>query len=213
MSGANLAGRVCLVTGGSKGIGRGIALQLGKSGATVYVTGRSVNELESCCKEIDKAGGRGIPLTVDHSQDDQVEKLFEKIKKEQQGKLDVLVNNAYAAVNYILKNNGVAFWENPPAESWDIVNNVGLRNHYLCTVYASRMMVPRKSGLIVNISSIGGLRYLFNVAYGAGKAANDKMAHDCAQELRKEGVTMVSLWPGPVRTEKITDSVLGKLFQ
>ncbi len=138
---ANLAGRVCLVTGGSKGIGRGIALQLGKSGATVYVTGRTKSELDSCCNEINKAGGNGIPLTVDHSNDSEVEQLFEKIGKEQQGKLDVVVNNAYAAVNFILKNNKVPFWEMPATEAWDIVNNVGLRNHYLCTVYASRYAI------------------------------------------------------------------------
>ncbi len=134
----NLSGRVCLVTGASKGVGRGIALQLGKAGATVYVTGRTKTDLESCCAEINDAGGKGIPLVVDHGNDNEVEGLFERIDKEQQGKLDVLVNNAYAAVNFISKNQGKPFWELPVPESWDIVNNVGLRNHYLCTVYASR---------------------------------------------------------------------------
>ncbi len=135
----NLSGRVCLVTGASKGIGRGIALQLGKAGGTVYVTGRTKSDLDSCCAEINEAGGKGIPVVVDHGKDSDVEGLFEQIGKEQQGKLDVLVNNAYAAVNFIASNQGKPFWELPAPESWDIVNNVGLRNHYLCTVYASRL--------------------------------------------------------------------------
>ncbi len=135
----NLSGKVCLVTGGSKGIGRGIALQLGKAGATVYVTGRTKSALESCCYEINLAGGKGIPMVVDHSKDNEVEQLFKKIGKEQQGRLDVMVNNAYSAINMIFKNGDeVPFWEMPAGETWDIVNNVGLRNHYLCTVYAAR---------------------------------------------------------------------------
>ena len=154
----NLSGQVCLVTGGSKGIGRGIALQLGKSGATVYVTGRTQSELDSCCAEMKEGGGNGIPVIVDHSnvcelnsliayafliclhfQPSEVEKLFERIAKEQNGKLDVVVNNAYAAVGFISENMGKPFWEmGPAAEGWDTVNNVGLRNHYVCTVNAAR---------------------------------------------------------------------------
>jgi len=197
-----------LVTGGSKGIGRGIALQLGKAGATVYVTGRTQKDLDTCAAAIREAGGEPKTLVVDHGKDDEVKALFERIRQEQNGKLDVLVNNAYAAVTHILDNMGKPFWEIEPERGWDIVNNVGLRNHYLCTTYASRMMVPRKSGLIVNVSSIGGLISLFNVAYGIGKAAVDKMSVDCAKDLKRHNVAMVGLWPGAVRTETMTEKVL-----
>merc|ERR1712088_1032759 len=153
------------------------------------------DKLKECAAEIQKRGGKAIPVSVDHSDDSQVVKLFERIKSENDGKLDVCVNNAYAA---------------DPAEQWDAINGVGLRNHFLCTVYASRMMVERKNGLIVNVSSPGGLRYLFNVAYGVGKAACDRMAADCAYELKEDNVTMVSLWPGPVKTEHVQEHILSQ---
>merc|ERR1712223_1958103 len=201
-----LTGRICLVTGASKGVGRGIAVQLGEAGATVYITGRSVDKLKECAAEIQKRGGKAIPVSVDHSDDDQVCKLFERIKTENNGRLDVLVNNAYAGVNFISQNSGKKFYLADPAEQWDAINGVGLRNHFLCTVFASRMMVEKKNGLIVNVSSPGGLRYLFNVAYGVGKAACDRMAADCAHELKEDNVTMVSLWPGPVKTDHFSDA-------
>jgi len=205
-----LTGRICLVTGASKGVGRGIAVQLGEAGATVYITGRSVDKLKECAAEIQKRGGKAIPVSVDHSDDSQVVKLFERIKSENDGKLDVCVNNAYAGVSFIQQTSGKKFYLADPAEQWDAINGVGLRNHFLCTVYASRMMVERKNGLIVNVSSPGGLRYLFNVAYGVGKAACDRMAADCAHELKEDNVTMVSLWPGPVKTEHIVEHVLSQ---
>lgn len=100
------------------------------------------------------------------------------------------------------------FWRACPYDTWDTINGVGLRNHYACTAFASRMMTKKKSGLIVNISSYGGLRYLFNVAYGIGKAGKDRMAADCAHELKKYNVAMISLWPGAVKTEKMMENVL-----
>lgn len=204
----SLAGKVCLVTGASAGIGRGIAVQLGESGATVYITGRNRANLEECGKEITSRGGKPVLVQMDHGKDDEVEALFELIKKEQNNQLDLLVNNAYAAVNFIGKNKGVKFHDCDPVETWDIVNGVGLRNHYICTVLASRIMVNNNKGLIVNISSPGGLKYLFNVAYGVGKAACDRMAADCAIELKSSGVTMVSLWPAPVQTAAVKKNML-----
>lgn len=206
----SLAGKICIVTGASKGIGRGIALQLGQNGATVYITGRSEDKLKTCAEEIKKRGGEAIPLVVDHSDDDQVKNLFEKVKEDNNGRLDVLVNNAYAGVDMIFSNARTKFYDFDPVKQWDTINGVGLRNHFLCTTYASRMMVDRKDGLIVNISSMGGLRYLFNAAYGIGKAACDRMAADCAHELKKDNVAMVSLWPGPVKTEFITENIIDK---
>jgi len=204
----SLQGKVCLVTGACRGIGKGIALQLGAAGATVYITGRTEKNLQECAEEIRARGGNPVTVQMDHSNDSDVENLFSKIKSEQSGQLDVLVNNAYAGVNMIFKSTGKKFYETDPVETWDCINGVGLRGHYICTAYASRLMVPRNQGLIVNVSSIGGLRYLFNVAYGIGKAGVDRMAADCAQELKKNNVAMISLWPGPVKTEYITENIL-----
>ena len=145
--------------------------------------------------------GRGEGVQCDHGNDDDVAKLFEQIDRENDGRLDILVNNAYAAVNTIATCMGVPFYEQP-LSTWDTFNNVGLRNHYLCSVRAAKMMVPRGCGLIVNISSFGGLRYFFNIPYGVGKEAVDRMTKDCAIELNKAGVACISLWPGAVKTEQ-----------
>merc|ERR1711953_1103821 len=209
----SLQGKVCLVTGAARGIGRGIALQLGQAGATVYITGRTKKNLDDCAEEIKARGGIPVTVQMDHGVDSDVEKLFDQIKKEQNGKLDLLVNNAYAGVSTIFNNTGKKFWETEPVNTWDTINGVGLRGHYICTTLASRMMVPRKQGLIVNVSSSGGLKYLFNVAYGVGKAACDRMAADCGFELKKSGVSMVSLWPGPVKTEFITEHMTSNTDQ
>jgi len=142
----------------------------------------------------------------DHADEKDIKALFERIDKENNGQLDILINNAYAAVN---KNSGKMFWE-MDVSMWDEVNNVGLRNHYFCTVYAARLMVPRRQGLIVMISSPGGMRYLFNIPYGVGKTACDRLAADTAVELQKHNITSVSLWPGAVKTELITHNVIEK---
>lgn len=202
----SLPGWVCLVTGASRGIGRGIALQLSEAGATVYITGRQEKTLKQTAAEVKERGGNCVPVICDSSKDEDIEELFEQIKREQNGRLDILVNNAYAGVQVIFENMGKKFWETDPS-MWDTINNTGLRGHYFCTVYASRLMVAQGRGLIVVISSMGGLRYLFNVPYGVGKAACDRLAADTAFELKKRGVTSVSLWPGAVQTEFITSNI------
>lgn len=215
----SLKGQVALVTGASRGIGRGIALQLGEAGATVYVTGRpeqakanapqfELPSLEQTAREVTARGGKGIAAYCDHSNPADIEQLFARIKTEQHGQLDILVNNAYAAVAAIQSSAGKKFYETDPNTTWEVVNNVGLKNHYLCTVYGARLMVPRESGLIIMISSFGGMNYLFNVAYGIGKAACDRLAADVAMELASKKVTSVSLWPGAVKTEIIQNTVL-----
>ncbi|KAF6351100.1 dehydrogenase/reductase 1 [Rhinolophus ferrumequinum] len=201
---APMKGQVCVVTGASRGIGRGIALQLCQAGATVYITGRHLDTLRVTAQEAQSRGGRCVPVVCDSSQESEVQSLFEQVDREQHGRLDVLVNNAYAGVQAIMDNTKKAFWETP-ASIWDDINDVGLRGHYFCSVYGARLMVPAGRGLIVIISSAGGLQYLFNVPYGVGKAACDRLAADCAQELRQHGVSYVSLWPGLVQTELLTD--------
>ncbi|XP_036306254.1 dehydrogenase/reductase SDR family member 1 isoform X1 [Pipistrellus kuhlii] len=201
---APMMGQVCVVTGASRGIGRGIALQLCQAGATVYITGRHLDTLRAAAKEAQSRGGQCVPVVCDSSQEAEVRNLFEQVDREQNGRLDVLVNNAYAGVQPVLDNLKKAFWESP-ASIWDDINNVGLRGHYLCSVYGARLMVPAGRGLIVVISSIGGILHFFNVPYCVGKAACDRMAADCALELRHHGVSYVSLWPGMVQTELFKD--------
>ncbi|KAJ8011764.1 hypothetical protein DPEC_G00061650 [Dallia pectoralis] len=200
----SLSGWVCLVTGASRGIGRGIALQLSEAGATVYITGRQEKTLKDTAVQVKERGGNCVPVVCDSSKDEDIKDLFNQIQSEQNGRLDILVNNAYAGVQDIFTNMGKKFWEMDPT-IWDSINNAGLRGHYFCSVYASRMMVAQGRGLIVVISSMGGLRYLFNVSYGVGKAACDRLAADAAIELRSRGVASVSLWPGAVQTELISE--------
>jgi len=204
----SLAGRITLVTGASRGIGRGCAKALADQGATVYITGRKLETLSKTAQEI---GGNVIPVVCDHSNDDQVENLFKQIDSDNSGRLDMIVNNCYAAVTTLLgKESSQAvdrFWEQPP-QIWDTVNNVGLRANYIASVFAARLMVPRGAGLIVNMSSPGGLTYLFNTAYGVGKAAQDRMAQDFNVELRGTGVKALSIWPGAVKTELIVENIL-----
>ncbi|KAF8561419.1 hypothetical protein P879_06451 [Paragonimus westermani] len=180
---------VCVVTGATRGIGRGIALGLGELGATVYITGRTDKptegkvggSLEETATEIKIRGGKAIPVLVDHTDEKQVTGLFEQIRREQRGRLDVLVNNVYAAVPFLCSSGDKAYYEidgYTPGEVWDVINNAGLRNHYICSTLATRLMLDYRKqaegvsnpGLIVNVSSIGARRYLFNTAYGAGKA-------------------------------------------
>lgn len=202
-----LAGKVALVTGASRGVGRGIARGLGECGATVYVTGRTSirgervepRTIESVAQEVDAAGGRGIAVRCDHAVDDDIAALFVTIERDS-GRLDVLVNNAHSGLAEIAESAGRRFWE-VDVGAWDRMNQVGLRGHYIASVHAARMMVAERSGLIVNVSSFGSLGYLINVAYGVGKAALDRLTADMSRELRPEGVAVVSLWPGFVRTE------------
>ncbi|CAD5223892.1 unnamed protein product [Bursaphelenchus okinawaensis] len=215
----SLKSQVALVTGASRGIGKGIAVSLGEAGATVYVTGRrpeiaeklsNSSTLQQVADEINRKGGKGIAVYCDHSNPQDVKELFERIDKEQQGQLDILVNNAYSAVSFLMKRIGKKFYEleESPEEVWDTVNNVGLRNYYICSVYATRMMIKRKAGLIVNIGSMGGLKYMFSVSYGAGKDAKDRMAADIAHELQGTGITCVSVWPAAVKTEYMLENVV-----
>ncbi|XP_038069927.1 dehydrogenase/reductase SDR family member 1-like [Patiria miniata] len=208
-----LVGKVCLVTGASRGIGKGIALQLGDAGATVYITGRTLDpagdgkpgSLRETADEIEGRGGKCIPVECDHGDDEQVKMLFERISKEQNGRLDVLVNNAFSAIKALLSTTGEAFWE-MPVSMWDTINRVGLRGHYVATWHAAQMMVPAKQGLIVNISSCGGLIYIFNAPYCVGKSGCDRMAVECGLELKKHNIAVVSLWPGPVKTKTVLDT-------
>ena len=201
-----LDGKVALVTGASRGIGKGAAIALGEQGATVYVTGRSVTAgplpgtVTETAEQVTAAGGRGIAVACDHHDDAQVEAVFDQLTAEH-GRLDVLVNNVYNSPG-LVEWLGKPFWE-LPIEAWDEVLGIGTRSHYVASVFAARLMVPAGSGVIVNVSSSGAVSYAHNVPYGVGKAALDRMTADFAHELRPHGIAAVSLWPGLVRTELV----------
>jgi dehydrogenase/reductase SDR family protein 1 len=207
----NLKGKVAVVTGASRGIGKGIAEGLAEAGATVYVTGRSRSRrtppepltIDATAAAVDALGGKGIAVQVDHERDEEIKALFERVEREQ-GRLDLLVNNVYKIPDPPVWSGG--FWEHP-VSLWDDQCGVGLRGHYVASVYGAPLMVRARSGLIVNISSGGGGQYLFSVSYGVGKCAVDRMAKDMAVELRPYHVAALSLWPGAVRTEFVMAAI------
>ncbi|MFF3571309.1 SDR family NAD(P)-dependent oxidoreductase [Nocardia jiangxiensis] len=198
-----LAGKVAVVTGASRGIGKGIALELGAAGATVYLTGRSATPgrlpgtVAQTAAEIGELGGIGVPYVCDHAADDAVQALFDKVRSDD-GRLDVLVNNVYnapASSRWL----GRPFWEVPP-QAWDESFDIGVRSHYVASVFAAPALIE-SGGLIVNISSPGAEHYTHNTVYGVAKCAVDRLTADMAHDLADTDVTAVSLWPGIVNTE------------
>jgi len=200
-----LAGKVAVVTGASRGIGKGIALALGEQGATVYVTGRTVTRgshllpgtVGETASEIDRRGGTGIAVPVDHANDAQVAALFEKVECEQ-GRLDLLVNNAFNISDDLIVAK--PFWEKP-ISNWEMVD-VGVRSNFVAAWHAAQIMVPRKSGLIIAISGYVGVTYTYGVVFGMCKSAVDRMARDMAIELQPYHVASISLWQGLTFTER-----------
>lgn len=198
-----LDGRVALVTGASKNIGKGMALEVAAAGALTYVTARTLDEtpgaigtLNRTVAEIEAAGGRAVAMACDHTKDAEVEAVFDSIKRDQ-GRLDLVVNVASPDFSEMV---GVPFWE-IPFRHISACLDVGPRSDFVTTALAARMMVPQGSGVVINISSHGAKQHLLSVPYGVGKGAIDKLTQDTATELRAHGVSVVSLWPGLVLTE------------
>ena len=206
-----MASKVALVTGASRGAGRGIARGFGELGYTVYVTGRTLapgdakgwdgtvlpGTVAETAAEVTAAGGKGIAVMCDHADDAQVAALFARIAEEQ-GRLDVLVNNATYIHHQLIEKK--PFWEKD-LDAAKILD-VGLRSAYVASWHAARMMVPQGSGVIAFGSSFGGSCYMHGPAYGAQKAGVDKFAHDMEHDLRGTGVIAVSVWMGPLVTER-----------
>ena len=200
-----LAGKVAVVTGASRGIGKGIAVALGAQGATVYVTGRSVTSgagslpgtVGETAAEVDRRGGKGVAVQVDHCYNDQVAGLFDQVGREQ-GRLDILVNNAFAIPQDLVEPK--PFWEKP-LSNWDMVD-VGVRSSFVAAWHAAQIMVPQQSGLIVAISGYTGVTYTYGVTFGMCKSAVDRMARDMAIELEPHNVASLSLWQGLTYTER-----------
>jgi NAD(P)-dependent dehydrogenase (short-subunit alcohol dehydrogenase family) len=202
---STLSGKVALVTGASRGIGKGIAIALAAEGATVYVTGRTVTpgsyslpgtvgETAALCEQ---RGGKGVAVQVDHADDAQVAALFEQVKRDH-GRLDILVNNAFSLPEDLTEAK--PFWEKPLSNLE--MFEVGVRSNFVAAWHAAKIMVPQKSGLIVAISGYVGVTYTYGVIFGTCKSAVDRMARDMAIELKPHHVTSLSMWQGLTFTER-----------
>ena len=197
---------VAVVTGASRGAGRGIAIALGSHGCTVYVTGRSERAgdasfpgtIYETADAVTAAGGKGIAVRVDHGDDAQVKSLFDQVEREQ-GRLDILVNNAFAT--HDLLPTSANFWEKPLAVADTL--KVGVRSSYVASYYAAPMMVKQRSGLMIFTSSSGAVHYVYGAAYGAHKASMDKFAWDMAIDLKDYNVAALSIWMGPLLSERV----------
>jgi NAD(P)-dependent dehydrogenase (short-subunit alcohol dehydrogenase family) len=209
MSGA-LYGKVALVTGASRGIGKGVALALAEEGATIYVTGRTAQEgtavlpgtIGETAALVEARGGRAVAVQVDHADDRQIAALFKQIFSEQ-GRLNLLVNNAIALPSEMTWNAG--FWEKP-LSNWQIFD-IGVRAAFIAAREAAHIMVPQKSGLIVTLSGYVGVTYTYDVVFGTAKAATDRMARDMAIELKPHDVASLSLWQGFTYTERAKENL------
>jgi NAD(P)-dependent dehydrogenase (short-subunit alcohol dehydrogenase family) len=188
---------VALVTGASRGVGRGVALSLLAAGFRVYGTGRSIDQAD-LPQEIRR-------LRCDHLKDEETAHVFETVRSERGG-LDLLVNCAWGGYEKMVEGGvftwGAPFWEQPP-HRWTGMMDAGVRAAFVCSAHAARLMTSRHHGLIVNISFWAAQRFLGNTIYGTAKAATDKMTSDMAVELKPFGVSVVSLYPGLVRTEAV----------
>jgi NAD(P)-dependent dehydrogenase (short-subunit alcohol dehydrogenase family) len=201
----SLEGTVALVTGASRGAGRGIALALGEQGATVYVTGRSTRAepnpdrpgtIDDTADEVRSRGGTGIAVRVDHTEASEVGSLFERIEREQQ-RLDVLVANAW--MGYEIRVERIPFWE-APLEHWDLMF-ASLRGQMLTAQLAAPLLLRRRRGLIVNTLWDVGPYFHGHVFYDTVKNAVSRMSFGMAEQLRERGVAVVALSPGWMHTE------------
>lgn len=208
-----LKDKVAVVTGASRGGGRGIALVLGEEGATVYVTGRSIRgdstrpdlpgtTIEETAEQVTARGGVGIPVQCDHTQDEQVEALFERVKQEA-GRLDILVNNVWGGYeNYDDAAFDVPFWKQP-LWRWDKMFTAGVRAQFTASRLAAPLMLSQRQGLIVSTTAWDRGKYLGSVPYYVAKAAVSRMAYGMALELREHNIAVLALAPGWMRTEDV----------
>ena len=192
--------RIALVTGATRGIGRGVALALADAGWTVWCTGRTQTgprSLAATAEAVTARGGVARPFVCDHADDAAVASLFAAIAGEHD-RLDLLVNNVFAIPSVDIWSR--PFWE-LPIDQWDTMHTVGLRSHFVASHHAVPLLKRGRNPLIATIGSFAGAGYQLNVAYGVGKAGVDRLAVDMARELKRHGVASVSLWPGIVDTE------------
>lgn len=202
-----LDGKVAIVAGGSRGVGRGCVLELAAAGAKVYVLGRTLNEgdgalpgsLSKTVKEAAELGGVAIPIVCDLRSDAQIEAAFVRVIGEN-GRVDVLVNSAFDLPEGC--GNAQPFFATP-ISFWDDMTAISARSVYVTTWHAAQHMIPRRQGLVVNISSQGSREYFVHATYGISKSALDRIGQDAGRELAPHGVSLVTLWPSFVLTERI----------
>jgi NAD(P)-dependent dehydrogenase (short-subunit alcohol dehydrogenase family) len=187
-----------VVTGASRGVGRGVAIALAAAGYTVFATGRSIAS-SNLPADI-------VRLPTNHLDDAQTAAAFDRVAD---AGLDLLVNSSWGGYEQMIENGaftwGVPFWEQP-AHRWTSMMDAGVRAAWVCSAHAARLMTPRSRGLIVNISFWPAQKYIGNTIYGVAKAATDKLTADMAHELRPHQVAVVSLYPGLVRTESVLEA-------
>ena len=213
----DLTETVAVVTGASRGAGRGIALELGTAGATVYVTGRSVSggpttdgvpgTIDETAREVTSRGGRGIAVRCDHTVDEDVKALFERIRADH-GRLDLLVNNVWGGYedSQCRPLPRVPFWEQS-FHQWDAMFTAGVRAHLVASRGAVPLMLPQKRGLIVTTTAnLVPLPYLRNIFYDLAKNAVARMTWAMADELREHGIAAVAVAPGFMRTERVVEA-------
>lgn len=207
-----LEGKVAVVAGATRGAGRGIAVMLGEAGATVYCTGRSVRgvpsdlnrleTIEETAEMVTARGGVGIPVQVDHTDVDQVKRLFERVKQDQQGRLDVLVNDIWGGEQLTQWNT--PFWEHSLDKGLLMQDRV-LKTHLITSYCGTPLMIARKSGLIIEVTDGTDYRYRGNLYYSLAKIAPIHMAQAMAEELRAHQIAALSITPGFLRSEEMLD--------
>ncbi|MFC5603353.1 SDR family NAD(P)-dependent oxidoreductase [Sporosarcina koreensis] len=213
----SLQGKIAVVTGGSRGAGRGIAFELGSAGATVYVTGRSVKgattdnrpeTIEETAEGVTVRGGKGIAIRCDHTNDSDVRKLFDQIEREH-GRIDILVNSVFGGSESSLPlGDGRQFWKRP-LDHWDAMMVAGPQAYLLTTRYAVPLMTQQHKGLIVNITFFIKDKVSGNLYYDLAMNAINRMTLGMAKELKDFNVSAVAVCPGWMRTERVTDSGFG----
>jgi dehydrogenase/reductase SDR family protein 1 len=197
---------IALVTGASRGVGRGVAVALAQAGFCVYATGRSIAAAD-LPDEVRR-------ISCDHLRDADTDRVFQTIEAKGEG-LHLLVNCAWGGYERMVED-GVFTWPAPfweqPLHRWTSMMDAGVRASYVCSVRAARLMVRQRQGLIVNISSWAAQKRIGNALYGVSKAATDKLTADIAEELRPFGVSAISLYPGLVRTEAVVAAAAAGAF-
>lgn len=218
-----LRGTVAVVTGASRGAGRGIALELGALGATVYVTGRSTRDkpadtyhqilalsslptlpgnIDETAKEVEAHGGRGIAVRCDHTHEGEVAALFERVQRDE-GRIDLLVNNAWGGHETFDGVFEAPFWKHSLSH-WDSMFDRGVRNHLLASRFAAPLMVAQRRGLIVTTTFWDRDRYMRgNLFYDLAKGTMNRLAFGMAEELRPHDVVSLAVSPGWMRTELV----------